>query len=98
MVPGSECGADTGDRGGGVEGIVMRTNGYWICGLFPNIILNLTFSTTDNVQYFTLFKLDTRRCEKPSLTGHYILHPQPPQPKSCTCFYIDYISILGENI
>jgi len=27
------------------------------------IILNLTFSPTQNVQYFALFKLDTRRCE-----------------------------------
>ena len=31
-------------------------------------------------------------------TCHYILHPQPPQPKSCTCFYAHYISFLGENI
>ena len=73
----------------------VRTNGYWICGVFPHMILNLPFSPTDNAQYFTLFKLDTRRCEKPILTGHYILHPQP---KSCTCFYADYISFLGENI
>ena len=73
----------------------VRTNGYWICGVFPHMILNLPFSPTDNAQYFTLFKLDTRRCEKPILTGHYILHPQP---KSCTCFYADYVSFLGENI
>ena len=58
----------------------------------------LTFSPVDNAQYFTLFKLGTRRCENPILTGHYILHPQPPQSKSCICFYAEYISILGVNI
>jgi len=31
------------------------------------IILNLTFSPTDNAQYFTLFKLYTRRYENPFL-------------------------------
>ena len=36
--------------------------------------------------------------KKPIFTCHYILHPQPPQPKSCTSFYADYISFLGENI
>ena len=64
----------------------------------PRIILNSTSSPTENAQYFTLFKLDTRRCEKPILTCHYILHPQPPQPKSCTSFYADYNSFIGENI
>jgi hypothetical protein len=64
----------------------------------PHIILNLTFSPTENAQYFTIFKLDTRRCENPILAWHYILHPQPPQNKSCTCFYADYSSILGENV
>ena len=60
----------------------------------PNIILNLTFSPTENAQYFTVYKPDARRCEKPILTCHYILHPQPPQPKSCTSFYADYISFF----
>ena len=64
----------------------------------PHLILNLTFSPTESAQYFTLFKLDTRRCEKPILSCHNILHPQPPQPKSYTCFYADYISFLEENI
>ena len=64
----------------------------------PHLILNLTLSPTENAQYFTLFKLDTRRCEKPILSCHNILHPQPPQPKSYTCFYADYISFLQENI
>ena len=64
----------------------------------PHLILNLTFSPTENAQYFTLFKLDTRRCENPILSCHNILHPQPPQPKSCTCFYADYISFLEETI
>ena len=64
----------------------------------PHLILNLTFSPTENAQYFTLFKLDTRRCEKPILSCHNILHPQPPQPKSFTCFYADYISFLEETI
>jgi hypothetical protein len=36
------------------------------------IIQNLTFNPTDNAQYFTLFKLDTRRGEKPILTCQYI--------------------------
>ena len=31
-------------------------------------------------------------------TCHYILHSQPPQPKSCTCFYAHYISFSGQNI
>jgi len=62
------------------------------------MILNLTFSPTDNAQYVTVFKLGTRKCENPILTGHYILHSQPAQPKSCTCFYADYVSFLGENI
>jgi hypothetical protein len=57
-----------------------------------------TFSSTDNAQYFILFKLDTRRYEKPILTCHYILLPQPRQPKSCTCFYAYYVSFLGQNI
>ena len=61
----------------------------------PHIILNLTFSPTENAQYFTLFKLDTRRCEKPIDSCHNILHPQP---KSCTCFYADYISFLEETL
>ena len=26
------------------------------------------------------------------------MHPQPPQPKSCSSFYADNISFLGENI
>ena len=64
----------------------------------PHLILNLTLSPTENAQYFTLFKLDTRRCEKPILSCHNILHPQPPQPKSFTCFYADYISFLEETI
>ena len=61
----------------------------------PHLILNLTFSPTESAQYFTLFKLDTRRCEKPILSCHNILHPQP---KSFTCFYADYISFLEETI
>jgi hypothetical protein len=58
------------------------------------ITLNLIFPPTDNAQYFTLFKLDTRRGETPILACHYIFHPKPPQSKSCTCFYVDYISFL----
>ena len=64
----------------------------------PHLILNLTFSPTENAQYFTLFKLDTRRFEKPILSCYNILHPHPPQPKSFTCFYADYISFLEETI
>jgi len=83
VVPCSVCGADTTEgqrreRGKEVEGrerAVVRKNGSWICGVFPHMILNLTFSPTDNAQYFTLFKLGTTRCENPILTGHYILHP-----------------------
>ena len=63
----------------------------------PHLILNLTFSPTESAQYFTLFKLDMRRCEKPILSCHNILHPQPPQPKSFTCFYANYISFLEET-
>jgi len=29
------------------------------------IIVNLTFSLTENAQYFALFEMDTRRCENP---------------------------------
>jgi len=54
-------------REGEREGAVVRTNGYWKCGVFPHTILNLTFSLTYNAQYFTLLKLDTRKCENPSL-------------------------------
>jgi hypothetical protein len=32
----------------------VRTNGYWICAVFPHMILNLPFSPTENAQYFTL--------------------------------------------
>ena len=35
---------------------------------------------------------------KTLFTCHYIFHPQPPQSKSCTCFYAHYISFLGQNI
>jgi len=91
------CRESEGDRERVGRRAVVRRNSYWICGVFPHMILNLTFSPTDNAQYFTVFKLGTRRCEKPILTGHYILKPQPPQPKSCTCFYADYISCYGRK-
>ena len=35
---------------------------------------------------------------KKLFTCHYILHPQPPQSKSCNCFYAHYISFSGQNI
>jgi hypothetical protein len=61
----------------------------------PHIILNLTFSPTEKAQHFTLFKLNTRRREKPILSYHHILHLQSPKPKSCTCFYADYNSFYS---
>jgi hypothetical protein len=67
-VPGSVCGAYTGEGRERERGGDKRLWGMWSVTTYNS---KFTFSSTDNAQYFILFKLDTRRYEKPILTCHY---------------------------
>ena len=69
----------------------------WLLDMWgvPTYDSKFTFFPNRECTIFHTVKLDIRRCEKPILTGHYILHPQP---KSWTCFYADYVTFLGEII
>jgi hypothetical protein len=63
--------------------------------------MNYKTVLTDNLNrhgtiFHSLYKLYTRRCGKdPFLPAIIFFHPQPPQTKSCTCCYADYISLFS---